>query len=118
MDCTGKIVLPGFICSHHHFYSTMARGMSVPGAPASNFVEILERMWWKVDRALEEEDILLSAQLPLIDCIRNGTTPLTDGEYGKRVLEIIHAAYTSAKEGKKVALPYASSAKKPVDNWR
>ncbi|MEA4870675.1 MAG: Gfo/Idh/MocA family oxidoreductase [Christensenella sp.] len=53
-----------------------------------------------------------------IDCIRNGATPLTDGEYGKRVLEIIHAAYTSAKEGKKVALPYVSNAKKPVDNWR
>lgn len=78
VDCSGKIVLPGFICSHHHFYSTMARGMAVPGAPASNFVEILERMWWKVDRALEEEDILLSAQLPLIDCIRNGTTTIID----------------------------------------
>ena len=53
-----------------------------------------------------------------IDCVRNGATPVSDGEYGKRVLEIIHAAYTSAKEGRKVALPYASSAKKPVDNWR
>ena len=53
-----------------------------------------------------------------IDCVRNGLTPVSDGEYGKRVLEIIHAAYTSAKEGRKVALPYASSAKKPVDNWR
>ncbi len=52
VDCTGKIVLPGFICAHHHFYSTMARGMAIPGEPASNFVEILERLWWKVDRAL------------------------------------------------------------------
>ncbi len=78
MDCSGKIILPGFICSHHHFYSTMARGMSIPGEPASNFVEILERLWWKVDRALDEEDILLSAQVPLIDCIRNGTTTVID----------------------------------------
>ena len=77
-DCTGKIVLPGFICAHHHFYSTMARGMSVPGEPASNFVEILERLWWKVDRALLEEDITLSAQIPLIECIRNGTTTVID----------------------------------------
>ena len=52
VDCAGKIVLPGFICTHHHFYSTMARGMAIPGEPASNFVEILERLWWKVDRAL------------------------------------------------------------------
>lgn len=78
VDCSGKIVLPGFICAHHHFYSTMARGMSIPGEPASNFVEILERLWWKVDMALDEEDITLSAQLPLIDCIRNGTTTVID----------------------------------------
>lgn len=78
VDCTGKIILPGFICTHHHFYSTMARGMGIPGEPASNFVEILERLWWKVDRALADEDIILSAQLPLIDCIRNGTTTVID----------------------------------------
>ena len=78
VDCSGKIILPGFICTHHHFYSTMARGMGIPGEPASNFVEILERLWWKVDRALDEEDITLSAQLPLIDCIRNGTTTVID----------------------------------------
>ncbi len=78
VDCTGKVVLPGFICSHHHFYSTMARGMAIPGEPAANFVEILERLWWKVDRALCEEDITLSAQIPLIECIRNGTTTVID----------------------------------------
>lgn len=78
IDCEGQIILPGFMCAHHHFYSTMARGMSIPGEPAANFVEILERLWWKVDRALLEEDILLSAQIPLIDCIRNGTTTVID----------------------------------------
>jgi len=78
VDCDGKVVLPGFICTHHHFYSTMARGMAIPGEPASNFVEVLERLWWKVDRALLEDDILLSAQVPLIECIRNGTTTIID----------------------------------------
>jgi putative selenium metabolism protein SsnA len=78
VDCSGKIILPGFICAHHHFYSTMARGMAIPGEPAKNFIEILEKLWWKVDRALGEEDILVSAQLPLIDCIRNGTTTVID----------------------------------------
>lgn len=88
IDCSGKIILPGFICTHHHFYSTMARGMSIPGEPASNFVEILERLWWKVDRALDEEDITLSAQVPLIECIRNGTTTVID-----------HHASPSMREG-------------------
>jgi len=88
VDCSGKIILPGFICSHHHFYSTMARGMAIPGEPAKNFVEILEKLWWKVDRALDEEDVLLSAQLPLVDCIRNGTTTVID-----------HHASPSARDG-------------------
>src|SRR5512135_1727878 len=78
IDCSGKVILPGFICAHHHFYSTMARGMAIPGEPASNFVEILERLWWKLDQALCEEDITLSAQIPLIECIRNGTTTVID----------------------------------------
>ncbi|MFH1184393.1 MAG: putative aminohydrolase SsnA [Chloroflexota bacterium] len=88
IDCGGKLVLPGFICSHHHFYSTMARGMSIPGQPASNFVEILERLWWRLDRALSNEDITLSAQIPLIECIRNGTTTVID-----------HHASPGAREG-------------------
>jgi putative selenium metabolism protein SsnA len=78
VDCTNKVVLPGFICAHHHFYSTFARGMFIPGEPAANFVEILERLWWKVDRAIVGDDILLSAQIPLIECIRNGTTTIID----------------------------------------
>ena len=78
VDCAGKIVLPGFINTHHHFYSTMARGMAPPGEPASNFVEILERLWWKLDAALDEKDVMLSAQIPLIECIRNGTTTIID----------------------------------------
>jgi putative selenium metabolism protein SsnA len=78
VDCSNKIILPGFICTHHHFYSTMARGMAIPGEPAENFVEILQRLWWKLDKALSPEDVLVSAQIPLIECIRNGTTTIID----------------------------------------
>ena len=78
VECAGRVILPGFICAHHHLYSTMARGMKPPGEPASNFVEILERLWWRLDKALSEEDITLSAQIPLAECIRNGTTTIID----------------------------------------
>ena len=53
-----------------------------------------------------------------VDCVRSGKKPVSDGEYGKAVLEVIHAAYLSSKEGRKVELPYFSKAAKPVDNWR
>src|SRR5512135_2237699 len=57
LDARGKLVLPGNICAHTHFYSAFARGMAVPGNPATNFVEVLERLWWKLDRALDIDAI-------------------------------------------------------------
>jgi putative selenium metabolism protein SsnA len=111
VDCAGKIVLPGFICAHHHFYSTMARGMAIPGDPASNFVEILERLWWKVDKAIEGEDIMLSAQIPLIECIRNGTTTIIDHHASPSMrdgsLDLIEAAVREA--GLRASLCYEVS---------
>lgn len=78
LDARGKTVLPGFICAHHHLYSTMARGFAPPGPPAFSFGEILERLWWRLDRALSREDVRASALVPLVDCIRNGTTTILD----------------------------------------
>jgi putative selenium metabolism protein SsnA len=111
VDCSGKIVLPGFICTHHHFYSTMARGMAPPGEPASNFVEILQRLWWKLDMALSEEDITFSAQIPLIACIRNGTTTIIDHHaspsHRDGSLDLIEAAVREA--GLRASLCYEVS---------
>ncbi len=111
VDCKGKVVLPGFICTHHHFYSTMARGMAIPGEPAANFVEILERLWWKLDMALCDEDILLSAQIPLIECIRNGTTTVIDHHASPRQrdgsLDLIEKAVRQA--GLRASLCYEVS---------
>ena len=111
VDCSGKIILPGFICTHHHFYSTMARGMAPPGEPASNFVEILERFWWKLDMALSEEDITLSAKIPLIECIRNGTTTIIDHHaspsHRDGSLDLIEAAVREA--GLRASLCYEVS---------
>jgi len=78
VNARNKVVLPGFICAHHHLYSTMARGFAPPGEPARCFGEILERLWWKLDRALLEDDVYISALIPLIECIRNGTTAIID----------------------------------------
>ena len=111
VDCSGKVVLPGFICAHHHFYSTMARGMAIPGEPAANFVAILERLWWRLDKALSDEDVLLSAQIPLIECIRNGTTTVIDHHaspsYREGSLDLIEKAVREA--GLRASLCYEVS---------
>jgi putative selenium metabolism protein SsnA len=78
LDARGKVIMPGSICGHTHFYSTFSRGMGIPGTPAGNFVEILEKLWWRLDRALQPEDVRYSALLPLVDAIRHGCTTLID----------------------------------------
>jgi len=74
----GGVIMPGLICAHMHLYSTMARGMALKDEPPANFVQILERLWWRLDRALGEEDIRYSALVALIACIRHGTTTVID----------------------------------------
>ncbi|HOE28336.1 MAG TPA: amidohydrolase family protein, partial [bacterium] len=78
IDARGAVVMPGFINAHMHLYSTFARGLSPKQPPPANFVQILERLWWPLDRALEKDDISYSALVPLLDCIRGGTTTIID----------------------------------------
>ncbi len=78
LDAQGKIVMPGMVCAHTHFYGAFARGMAIPGEPPANFMQVLERLWWKIDRALTLEDSQYSALVALVDAIRHGTTTLID----------------------------------------
>jgi putative selenium metabolism protein SsnA len=78
IDADKRIILPGFINAHHHLYSTFARGMFIPGTPAKNFTEVLEKLWWKLDDTLGPEDVYYSALIPLIECVRNGVTTIID----------------------------------------
>jgi putative selenium metabolism protein SsnA len=78
LDVGGKVVLPGMLCGHTHFYGAFSRGMAIPGAPATNFVEILEKLWWKLDLALLDEDVKYSALIFLVDAIKHGCTTMID----------------------------------------
>jgi len=77
-DAGGQLALPASICAHTHFYGAFARGMAVPGEPAANFPQILERLWWRLDKALTLEDVRYSALVCLVDAVRHGTTTLVD----------------------------------------
>ena len=78
LDAHGMLVMPGMIVAHTHFYGTFARGMYIPGPPMKDFPEILNRLWWPLDRALDEESVRYSALVPIIDAIRYGATTLLD----------------------------------------
>ena len=78
VDARGQYVMPGNICAHTHFYGAFARGMAIPGVAPKDFPEILEKLWWPLDRSLAEMDVYYSAMVMLIDAIKNGTTTLID----------------------------------------
>ncbi len=78
VDARGQYVMPGNICGHTHFYGAFARGMAIPGPAPKDFPEILEKLWWPLDKALTEIDVYYSAMVMLIDAIKNGTTTLID----------------------------------------
>ncbi len=78
LDAGGQIIMPGNICAHTHFYGAFSRGMAIPGEPSKNFSEILANLWWKLDKALDEDGTRYSALTLLIDAIKYGTTTIID----------------------------------------
>ncbi len=100
IDAQGMLVMPGMICSHTHFYGTFSRGMYIPGPPMATFAEILSRLWWPLDRALDAEGVRYSALTPLVDAIRYGTTTLNDHHASNTFvdgsLDVIAEAVTEA----------------------
>jgi putative selenium metabolism protein SsnA len=78
IDGTGRWAIPGLINAHTHLYSALARGMAVsPFAPTS-FTEILEQLWWKLDKALDRDSLRASALVGAMEAARCGITTLID----------------------------------------
>ena len=55
LDAQGQLIMPGNICAHTHFYGSFSRGIAIPGEAPKNFYEILAGLWWKLDKALDED---------------------------------------------------------------
>jgi len=77
-DCSGCVIVPGNVCAHTHLYSALARGMPYALAPPENFLQILQRVWWRLDRALDEESVRASALVGGMEALLSGTTTLVD----------------------------------------
>ncbi|MDR7418560.1 MAG: amidohydrolase family protein [Armatimonadota bacterium] len=77
-DCSGCLIVPGNVCAHTHLYSTLARGMPYALAPPANFTQILQRVWWRLDRALDLESVRASALAGGMAALLAGTTTLVD----------------------------------------
>lgn len=78
LDAAGQYVMPGNICAHTHFYGAFARGLAIPGSAPKDFPEILQKLWWPLDKSLTPVDVRFSTLVMLVDAIKHGTTTLID----------------------------------------
>ncbi|MGH9320274.1 MAG: amidohydrolase family protein [Vicinamibacteria bacterium] len=78
---------PGLVCAHHHLYSALARGMPAPPRSPKTFQEILELIWWRLDRALDLEMIRWSARLGALEALESGTTAIIDHHASPSAIE-------------------------------
>ena len=85
VDVHGGVIMPGLINAHTHIYSGLARGLSIRGHDPHTFYQVLDGMWWNIDRHLDLEGTRTSAYATILECIRNGVTSIIDhhASYGE-----------------------------------
>jgi len=103
LDCSNHFITHSFACGHHHVYSSLARGMPSPRKIPANFNEILEFIWWNLDKALDTDMIRYSALTTAIACAKNGVTFVIDHHASpfaiEGSLEVIAEAFESVGIG-------------------
>lgn len=74
IDCGGRIVTRAFGCAHHHIYSGLSRGMPPAPKVPDSFPEMLELVWWRLDKCLDGDMITASALACGLALVKNGVT--------------------------------------------
>ena len=113
-------VTPGMVCGHHHLYSALARGMPAPPRQPTNFLEILEQVWWRLDVALDAEMIRWSAMLGAMEALQCGTTAIVDHHESPSCIEgsLSVIADACAEVGVRTNLAYGVTDRHGADGAR
>ncbi|MBK5240265.1 putative aminohydrolase SsnA [Clostridium sp.] len=111
VDARKGLIMPGMINTHHHIYSAFARGLAIKGFSPKGFSDILEGMWWTIDRLLTLEDTKYSAYTTYLDCIRNGVTTVFDhhASYGNIEGSLFEISDAAKELGIRTSLCYEVS---------
>lgn len=78
IDCTGMFIMRSLGNAHHHAYSALATGMPQPAVAPVNFVETLQKIWWRLDSALDADMIRASALVTAVRSAKSGCTFVVD----------------------------------------
>lgn len=78
VDARGGLIMPGLINLHHHAYYTLARGLRPRPGAGKGLPALLEGRWWRLDRAMNLEDVYHGAAAAFLECVRSGVTTVFD----------------------------------------
>ncbi len=88
LACAQGEIESGAVCAHTHLYSGLARYGMPPATPAPrNFLEILQRIWWRLDRALDADSLRAGAMDYVARALLAGTTTLVDHHESPNLIE-------------------------------
>jgi len=120
IDARGGVIMPGLINTHNHIYSAMGRGLSIDGYNPKGFLDILEGMWWTIDRHLTLAQTKQSAIATYIDCIKNGVTTVFDHHagYGSTTDSLFVIADAAKELGVRTCLCYEVSDRNGKDKMK
>ena len=111
---------PGLVNSHHHLYSALARGMPAPPRSPTNFREILEQIWWRLDTALDLEMLRWSVMLGAVEALESGCTAIVDHHESPNAIEgsLDVIAMACAEVGVRVVASYGVTDRHGADGAR
>jgi cytosine/adenosine deaminase-related metal-dependent hydrolase len=93
IDARGRVVLPGLVNTHHHFYQTLTR--AIPAAQDADLFTWLKTLY-PIWAGLTPEAVQVSTQLALTELLLSGCTTASDHHYiwpnGSRLDDQIEAA--------------------------
>jgi len=117
MDARGCIVMPGLICSHTHLYGIALRGSALNIKPPSDFLQILQRVWWPVDEALTNDDAYATALAAGAESLTNGTTCYADTYSAPNAIEgsLDHIARASNDVGIRGIISFEATERRSAD---
>ena len=111
VDARGGLIMPGLVDLHHHAYTAFTRGLSRRGSRPLRYMDVLEGSLWRLDRAMNLEDVYHSASAAFLDCVRRGVTTVFDGHssYGAVIGSLAEVDRAASRLGLRACLSYEVS---------
>ncbi len=87
LEGQGAWVIPGLVCGHTHLYSSLSCGMPMPSEAPISFGDMLEKVWWRLDKALDRESVVVSGLVGGVSALRVGVTTVVDHHASPNAIE-------------------------------